>query len=90
MNLRDIELQQGTPSNRAIDTAIIGAGISGLYTAYRLTNDANNPIGADQVQIFEMSNRIGGRLESVKLPGMSIYGELGGMRYMTSQEIGTY
>lgn len=89
MNLRDIELQQGTPSNRAIDTAIIGAGISGLYTAYRLTNDANNPIGADQVQIFEMSNRIGGRLESVKLPGMSIYGELGGMRYMTSQEIVT-
>nr|VFK35057.1 MAG: monoamine oxidase [Candidatus Kentron sp. LPFa] len=34
-----------------------------------------------------MSHRIGGRLESVCLPGMEISGELGGMRYMTSQKI---
>jgi len=60
-----------------------------LYSAYRLTHDTNNSLPADQVQIFEMSNRIGGRLESVTLPGMSISGELGGMRYMTSQEIVT-
>lgn len=41
------------------------------------------------MQIFELSDRIGGRLESVTLPGMTITGELGGMRYMTSQEIVT-
>jgi len=41
------------------------------------------------VQIFELSNRIGGRLESVVLPGMNFAGELGGMRYLTSQVIAT-
>jgi len=89
MSLKKLKLQHNVPTNKAIDTAIIGAGVSGLYTAYRLTNDANTPIDANQVQIFEMSNRIGGRLESVELPGMSITGELGGMRYMTSQKIVT-
>lgn len=89
MNLKDLTLEQGIPTNQAIDTAIIGAGVSGLYSAWRLTQDANNPEPADQVQIFEMGDRIGGRLESVQLPGMEITGELGGMRYMTSQEIVT-
>ena len=41
------------------------------------------------VNIFDMSDRIGGRLESVKLPGMTVVGELGGMRYMTVQKIVT-
>ena len=89
MSLKDLTLEQNIPENKSIDTAIIGAGVSGLYTAYRLTNDAQSPVPADQVQIFEMGDRIGGRLESVVLPGMSISGELGGMRYMTSQEIVT-
>jgi hypothetical protein len=41
------------------------------------------------VALFEMSNRIGERLDSVVLPGVTIAGELGGMRYMTSQAIAT-
>lgn len=89
MSLKDLKLEQDVPANRAVEVAIIGAGVSGLYSAYRLTNDENNPIPANQVQVFEMGDRIGGRLESVHLPGMEIVGELGGMRYMTSQEIVT-
>ena len=87
--IKDIPLKTGQPGTVSIEVAIIGAGISGLYSAYRLTNDAKNPLPADQVQIFEMGDRIGGRLESVQLPGMEITGELGGMRYMTSQKIVT-
>ncbi|BAZ19376.1 amine oxidase (plasmid) [Kalymmatonema gypsitolerans NIES-4073] len=72
-----------------IDVAIIGAGVSGLYAGYRLLNgkfsDKAEP--PKTVHIFEMSNRIGGRLESVRLPKMDVVGELGGMRYMTSQQI---
>ena len=71
-----------------LDVAIVGAGVSGLYTAWRLTSprsDGRTP----KVQILELSNRIGGRLESVQLPGMQIAGELGGMRYMTQQAIVT-
>lgn len=89
MSLKNLQYQHNIPENKAVEVAIIGAGVSGLYTAYRLTNDANSPLPANEVQIYEMSDRIGGRLESVQLPGMSITGELGGMRYMTSQEIVT-
>jgi hypothetical protein len=40
------------------------------------------------VQVFDMNDRIGGRLESVRLPEMpNVQGELGGMRYLTSQKI---
>jgi len=72
-----------------MNTAIIGAGISGLYTAYRLVtpNGTETTLPASQVQIFDMGHRIGGRLESVRLPGMKIVGELGGMRYMSSHRI---
>lgn len=72
-----------------MDTAIIGAGISGLYSAYRLVtpNGSDAPFTGQNVQVFEMSHRIGGRLESVHLPGMKIVGELGGMRYLSSHRI---
>ncbi|WP_158837506.1 flavin monoamine oxidase family protein [Polaribacter sp. L3A8] len=89
MNLKKQTFETNVPSNTEIEVAIIGAGVSGLYSAYRLTNDESTPLPANQVQIFEMGDRIGGRLESVELPGMTITGELGGMRYMTSQEIVT-
>lgn len=87
MSLKDIPLQKGIPAHKSVEIAIIGGGVSGLYAAYRLTHDARRPVPAEQVQVFEMSDRIGGRLESVILPGMEIAGELGGMRYISSQEI---
>lgn len=70
-----------------IEVAVIGAGTSGLYTAYRLV--ADKKFSASDVQIFDMSNKLGGRLESVIMPGMDFWGELGGMRYLTSQQIVT-
>ncbi len=75
-----------------VDVAIIGAGCSGLYTGYRLLKDkfAQGSTPTPTVHIFELSDRVGGRLESVTLPGMgNVTGELGGMRYMTSQRIVT-
>ncbi|MDN3670497.1 FAD-dependent oxidoreductase [Echinicola jeungdonensis] len=77
--------------NLKLDVAIVGAGASGLYSGYRLKNgkDQNgNSLDLD-INIFEMSDRVGGRLESIKLPGMNVVGEIGGMRYMTSQKIVT-
>lgn len=76
-----------------IDVAIIGGGVSGLYTGYRLLDgtvrSGSKPPSPRSVHLFEMSDRIGGRLESITLPGMQVTGELGGMRYMTSQVIAT-
>lgn len=88
-DITNLRLGEGQPTVSQTEVAIIGAGVSGLYSAYRFMTDKCNPLNGNQVQIFEMSHRIGGRLESVTLPGMEISGELGGMRYMTSQEIVT-
>jgi monoamine oxidase len=74
-----------------VDVAIVGAGVGGLYTGYRLLTGDFGPGFAPPkaAAIFDLSDRIGGRLESVVLPGMEIWGELGGMRYMPSQQIVT-
>lgn len=77
-----------------IDIAIIGGGVSGAYTAYRLmkSDPAANPVlkrllqlsGKERLDIglFELSNRIGGRLWSYHLPGMtSLPAELGGQGF---------
>ncbi|HEY0070649.1 MAG TPA: FAD-dependent oxidoreductase [Chloroflexia bacterium] len=93
MDPNQIVLNTGYQDGLELDIAIIGAGVSGLYTGYRLlTEDGSagpRQNGSPRVQIFEMSDRVGGRLDSVVLPGMTIAGELGGMRYMTSQQIVT-
>jgi len=89
-NIRKVELNAELQDGLEIDVAIVGAGVSGLYTGYRLVTDndrSGSKMPAGRVQIFEMGNRIGGRLESVELPGMHIRGELGGMRYMESQRM---
>ncbi|MDH6250321.1 hypothetical protein M2347_000048 [Chryseobacterium sp. H1D6B] len=84
---KNTPLNAGMHPDLKIEVAVIGAGTSGLYTAYRLVTDKK--FTADEVQIFDMNNKLGGRLESVVMPGMNFWGELGGMRYLTSQEIVT-
>ena len=85
-NLRDLRLNPGYEDGLDLDVAIVGAGTSGLYAAWRLMTGGAPP---RRVHVFEMSDRIGGRLESVMLPDSAVSGELGGMRYMTSQQIVT-
>lgn len=84
---KNTPLNTGINPDLKIEVAIIGAGTSGLYTAYRLVADKKHK--ASEIQIFDMNSKLGGRLESVIMPGMNFWGELGGMRYLTSQEIVT-
>ncbi|MRX40316.1 NAD(P)-binding protein [Flavobacterium sp. LC2016-23] len=84
---KNTPLNSGMNPDLKTEVAVIGAGMSGLYTAYRLVTDKKYK--ADEVQIFDMNSKLGGRLESVIMPGMNFWGELGGMRYLTSQEIVT-
>lgn len=88
-NVKNIQLNAGYKDGLDLDVAIIGAGVSGLYSAYRLTNAAAAGGYSQKVQIFEMGHRIGGRLFSVTLPKMNVSAELGGMRYLDSQQIVT-
>lgn len=73
----------------SIDVAIIGGGVSGLYSGFRLLHGEFVDGGAPpaSVHVFEMSERVGGRLESIHLPGCGVTGELGGMRYFPAHEI---
>lgn len=87
--IKDIPLNSGCQNDLALDVAIVGAGVSGLYSAYRLMNNAAAKGSSQKVHIFEMGQRIGGRLFSVTLPKMNVSAELGGMRYLDSQQIVT-
>lgn len=84
---KNTPLNSGMNPDMKTEVAIVGAGTSGLYTAYRLTESKKHK-GKD-VQIFDMNSKLGGRLESIVMPGMNFWGELGGMRYLTSQKIVT-
>src|ERR1017187_1057889 len=79
-------LNSGAEPELELDVAIVGGGVSGLYSGWRLLTAPNRP---EKVHVFEMSDRIGGRLESIQLPGMHFHGELGGMRYTTQHQIVT-
>jgi monoamine oxidase len=69
-----------------LDVAIVGGGVSGVWSGWRLTDPSAGPARRKRVGVFELSDRIGGRLLSVRLPGQpTIACELGGMRYMSSQ-----
>lgn len=67
-----------------LDIAVVGGGVAGAYTAWRLSRHFG---AAKSVGLFEYSDRIGGRLYSRRLPGMPhLVAELGGMRYMPQSQ----
>ena len=61
------------------DYVIIGAGISGLYTAFRLSKKYPKA----KICILEATSYIGGRLHSIKYDGLIMDG--GGARFNTEQ-----
>jgi monoamine oxidase len=73
-----------------VDVAIVGAGPSGLYAAYRLLTGSTGSKRhrRPSVAVFEASGRLGGRIWSVVPPGAPhLIAEFGGMRFLESQEI---
>jgi monoamine oxidase len=71
------------------DVVVVGAGVGGCYLAYRLQEDPDavgrGPSGRN-VALFEVSHRVGGRLWSAPLPGLTgPVAELGGMRFDRSE-----
>ena len=74
------------PSDKAdldVDVAVVGAGVGGAYSAWRLKQQYPKK----RIALFEYSDRVGGRLYSVPLPGMpNVNAELGGMRYIPDSQ----
>jgi monoamine oxidase len=75
------EVEQG----QVVDVAIVGGGVSGLYSAWRLKQRQRNA----RIVVYECSDyRTGGRLMSAIPPGMPhVPAELGGMRFLNTQPI---
>jgi monoamine oxidase len=69
-------IQEGIPATgTARDVAVVGAGVSGLVAASLLSQAGHN------VTIYEASQRIGGRIYTVREPFTDgFYGEAGAMR----------
>jgi hypothetical protein len=68
-----------------LDVAVVGAGVSGAYSAWRLQQHLR---GKAKIALFEYGNRIGGRLYTVAIPGMpNVKAELGGMRFIPTQHV---
>ena len=75
----------GIDPSQAIDVAIVGGGVSGAYTGWRLVKSPEN---YNNVHLYELGDRIGGRLLSMPMPGMPhIYADFGGMTFAGSQAI---
>ena len=79
------------------DVVIVGGGAGGVYTAWRMLLEGPDQSeklkkwqadrgGRLKIGIFEMTDRIGGRVLSAIPPGMpDVVCEIGGMRYVSSQ-----
>src|SRR5262245_33927379 len=88
------ETSLSVENDEILDFAIVGGGVSGIYSGWRLLADPSRPriLGRPtgnrrklRVKLFEGNRRIGGRLLSARPPGMSTICELGGMRIASSQ-----
>lgn len=83
LNENQIKINQYYSSHEeplSFETVVVGAGCGGLYAAYRLFKDGEGD--TKKVAIFEMSDRISGRLMSFRFKGGRTAVELGGMRFI--------
>jgi monoamine oxidase len=78
-----------SPLSGPLDYVIVGAGVSGLYSAWRLLTDTNGAAAPPTVAILESGDRVGGRLLTWLPLGErgGLRAELGGMRFLESQEL---
>ena len=71
-----------------MDLAVAGAGVSGLFSAWRLLEDGVKQGKRLSVAVFDSDDRVGGRQLSVKPPfARDTYVELGGMRFSKSHRL---
>lgn len=67
-------------ANEKLDIAIIGGGVSGVYSGWKLKQQHGDK---KKIALYEGSDHIGGRLLSVRPPGSdNMVAELGGMRIL--------
>lgn len=78
-----------SPPSVPLDYAIVGAGVSGLYSAWRILTETDGHHTTGKVAIFESGDRVGGRLLTWLPMGEhgGLRAELGGMRFLEAQKL---
>jgi len=84
--------KQEAPGKDVQDVVIVGGGVSGLYSAWRILTGTRKTKQHDpikKVTVLELSGRTGGRLLTwYPFPeDHSLHGELGGMRFFKKQSL---
>ena len=68
---------------KIIDVAVIGAGMSGMHSAFRLSQNYDWSI-----RVFDANDRIGGRTFSLPMPGVTDFkAEFGAMRFKQKEHL---
>jgi|GEM_PF-2480394 len=78
-----IENNQTNPVETKQRIGIVGGGIAGLYTAWRILKHGDPSIKFE-VEIFEADEKFGGRIKSQEIPGIHFKAELGAMRFYSN------
>ena len=61
-----------------MDIAIVGAGVAGSYAAWKLSEKYPDK----SIHLYETNNRVGGKIYSVPVPGITDFvAEMGAMRF---------
>src|SRR5271154_5004437 len=80
-----------TEQASSLDVLVVGGGVSGLYTAWRILTGvprAGHQHPGKRVVVLELSGRTGGRLLTWRpFQDKALHGELGGMRFFRQQEM---
>ena len=64
-------------NGNSIDVAIVGAGVSGVYSAYIMSQNHDW-----NIHIYDTNDRVGGRTFSIPMPGISDFkADIGAMRF---------
>ncbi|WP_162417790.1 flavin monoamine oxidase family protein [Cyclobacterium roseum] len=79
--VNNLKHPEGHQVPKKAPVVIVGAGMAGLYTAWRLINEKG--YSPEEIVILEKLNRTGGRLDSdlIQFEGATVKEEEGGMRF---------
>ena len=77
LSVHHYNIESDLCKDNTIDVAVVGAGVSGVYSAYKLSQHTDLSI-----HVYETEDRVGGRTFSVPMPGISDFkADIGAMRF---------
>lgn len=61
-----VKMSFGPDAEMRTKVAVVGGGVSGIYSAWRIATSGDPRWSGKDITVFEYGNRVGGRLESIR------------------------